>query len=446
MVPRTCLALPVALMLATVPAWAQQDHDHGAPPAPAAKPQQDQGTPPAEAHVHETGANALFSSREASGTSWLPAASPMYAGMRRAGAWELMWHGNAFLQVLHENAEGGRGATQGGSINWLMGMARRPAGMGRFGVRSMLSLEAATIAGCGYPDLLASGELCDGDSIHDRQHPHDFVMELAVDYERPLAGVVRWQLYAGLAGEPALGPAAYPHRLSAMPNPIAPLGHHWFDASHITYGVVTAGVFGQRWKAEGSVFNGREPDENRWNLDLAPLDSYSGRVWFAPSSALALQISAGHLEEAEAEPGGLPRVDVDRITASLGYHRQQGEGSFVAATVGWGRNVEHDEATHALLAEANVMRNDRHTWFGRLEIAEKSAHDLHVHDVEDVFTVGKLQVGYTRYLQSWRGLTAGIGGAVSAAIVPSDLSQLYGSRVSPGVAVFLTVRPSRHQM
>jgi hypothetical protein len=113
-------------------------------------------------------------------------------------------------------------------------MARRPLGAGWFGLRSMVSLEPLTIRGCGYPDLLATGELCDGDNIHDRQHPHGLFMEVAAEFDRPLTRSVRWQVYGALAGEPALGPPAFPHRVSAMPNPIAPIKHHWLDATRRT--------------------------------------------------------------------------------------------------------------------------------------------------------------------------------------------------------------------
>jgi hypothetical protein len=132
-------------------------------------------------------------------------------------------------------------------------------------------------------------------------------MELAATYDRPLVRDIRLQLYGGPAGEPALGPTAFPHRISAMPSPLAPISHHWLDSTHITYGVVTGGVYGKRWKAETSVFNGREPDEDRTNFDFGALDSWSGRVWFLPTSRWALQVSAGHLTEAEAgHDGGHP--------------------------------------------------------------------------------------------------------------------------------------------
>ena len=217
---------------------------------------------------------AAQSAREGSGTSWLPDSSPMYAVHVQRGAWMLMAHENAFLQFLHES--GRRGDDDAGSINWFMGMAQRNAGRGHLGLRGMLSLEPWTIRGCGYPDLLASGEQCHGDAIHDRQHPHDFAMEIAAEYDAPLTGTTRWQVYGGPSAEPALGPVAYPHRVSAMPNPIAPIAHHWLDATHVSFGVVTGGVYGQRWKLETSAFNGREPDENRKDFDFGALDSVSG--------------------------------------------------------------------------------------------------------------------------------------------------------------------------
>jgi hypothetical protein len=434
------LAITIGLTIAAP--LAAQDHQHE-PAAPA--PQS-----PAGEHQHDHGANAagqpLFPSREASGTAWLPETTPMYALHGRVGAWEWMGHGNVFAQFLYEAAAEHRGAAQAGSINWAMGMARRNIGAGRFGVRAMLSLEPATIPGCGYPDLLATGEFCDGDSIHDRQHPHDLFMELAAEYERPLRGSLRWQIYAGLAGEPALGPVAFPHRLSAMPNPVAPTGHHWLDATHITFGVVTGALFTPRWKAEVSVFNGREPDENRWDLDFAPLDSVSGRFSYAPSPAMVLQVSAGHLNEAEAAHALQPRVDVQRVTASATYHHQLRTASVWATTVGWGVNGEDGEATNSAMLESSLTLDDRHVWYGRAEVSGKAAHDLHVHESNEVFTVGKLQGGYTRYLSPRGGFSPGFGGEISASIVPAYLVPRYGNRVNLGLGFFVTLRPASHQM
>ena len=378
--------------------------------------------------------------REGSGTAWLPDDSPMYAIHAMRGSWMLMFHENAFLQYLHE--PGTRGADQGGSINWVMGMAQRNLGRGRLGFRGMFSLEPWSIRGCGYPDLLATGEQCDGEKIHDRQHPHDLVMELAAEHNAPIAGDVRWQVYAALVGEPALGPVAYPHRISAMPNPLAPIGHHWFDSTHITFGVVTGGVYAKKWKAETSVFNGREPDQERTDFDFAALDSVSGRVWFLPTPRLALQVSAGHLNEAEPGEDGGPRADVNRVTASVTYHSQFRANSIWATTIAWGRNSESDHASNALLVETNVTLDQRDSWFGRFEVAGKSAHDLAVPESSGDFTVTKLQGGFTRYLPAWNGFQPGLGAALSLSVVPDSLKPAYGGRANTGVAVYLTLRPA----
>jgi hypothetical protein len=229
-----------------------------------------------------------------------------------------------------------------------------------------------------------------------------------------------------------------------MVTPLAPISHHWLDATHITFGVVTAGVYGKRWKAEGSVFNGREPDEHRVDFDFGALDSWSGRAWFLPTARWALQASAGHLTEAEAGHDQGPRVDVDRVTASATYHRRFDQTNIWATTLAWGLNKEADsDATTALLAETSVTLRDRDAFFSRVEWSRKSAHDLGF-ESHELRTVAKLEGGYTRYLGSWRGLTPGVGFGLSAAIVPRSLETAYGRRVNAGIAAYLTLRPSDH--
>ncbi len=387
-----------------------------------------------------SGSRDIPATRDGSGTSWLPDETPMYAFHAQARGWMLMGHGNAYLQHLRES--GDRGSQQTGSINWLMGMAQRPAGRGRVTVRGMVSIEPWSIGGCGYPDLLATGEVCEGEAIHDRQHPHDLFMELSAQYDRPLGKGVRLQVYGGPVGEPALGPVAFMHRISGLPNAVAPITHHWFDSTHITYGVVTGGLYGRRWKAEASAFNGREPDEQRTDFDFGAMDSWSGRVWFLPSPRWALQFSTGRLNEAEPGHDGGPPVDLDRLTASATYHRTMPENVIWATTLGWGRNAEGGgEATTALLLETSLTVRDRHAWYGRFEWAAKSGHDLAVAG-HGVFDVAKLQGGYTHYLTAWKGLTPGVGGAVSAGLVPRRLAPEYGGRFTPGFALYLTLRPA----
>src|SRR6185436_1806476 len=171
-------------------------------------------TPAAHQH-HETNASTieLFPMRDASGTAWLPDQTPMFGSEHTWGGWNVMLMGVAFTPYLYEPGDvhrtGGFSTHQFVSTNWGMLMARRRVGTARVGLRAMMSVEPWTVPGCGYINFLATGEICEGDTIHDRQHPHDLFMELAADYDRRLRGSWRWQVYGGLAGEPALGPPAF---------------------------------------------------------------------------------------------------------------------------------------------------------------------------------------------------------------------------------------------
>lgn len=391
----------------------------------------------------------LGSARDASGTSWVPDESATHGVMRHQGAWMLMLHGNGFLEFIKTGSD--RGDDQFGSINWIMGMAQRPAGGGQLQFRLMLSAEPATVGRCGYPTLLQSGEFCRGEALHDRQHPHDFVMEASVGYRRPINDAIAFEVYGGPAGDPALGPTAFAHRPSAMPNPVAPISHHWLDSSHISFGVLTGGVYGRRWKTEASIFNGREPDDQRWGLEAAPLDSYAARLWFMPTPQWALQVSAGHLAEAEFRTSR-PRTDVNRITASATYHRLVNDRLW-ATTVAWGQNREPDDpvshgsaedahTTAALTAETAADVTAKDTVFGRAEMAGKTASELSLPaGTGQMFTVGKLQAGYTRWLRDTGGLRIGVGGSAGVSLIPEALSSAYGGRSAGEFAVFLTVRP-----
>jgi hypothetical protein len=291
--------------------------------------------------------------------------------------------------------------------------------------------------------MLATGEFCDGDPIHEKQHPHDMVMELAASYTWPLASGLYLQIYGGPVGEPALGPGAFMHRASSMVNPIAPIAHHWLDSTHVSYGVATAGVFRARWKAEASLFNGREPDENRRDLDLDRLDSYSGRLWWMPSPSWAVQVSTARLTEVELTHDGDGRLDRDVVTASVSHsrHLQAPEGVW-ASTVAWSRVQETEERpTQFLLVETSLAQNAHDTWFGRAEVGTKSPDDLSFHGVVESQGMGKLQGGYVRHMDARSGWQPGVGFTVSAAIANTRLGPRYGSRVTYGGGLFVTLRP-----
>jgi hypothetical protein len=362
----------------------------------------------------------------------------MQGQMRDRGTWMLMLHGNAFVQYIEAGGE--RGDRQLGSINWIMGMAQRDLAGGKLLIKSMISAEPLTVGRCGYPTLLSSGEQCHGLPLHDQQHPHDVFMEVAAQYRRAVTKAVAIEVYGGPAGEPALGPTAFPHRLSALPNPIAPVSHHWLDSTHITFGVVTGALYGRTWKAEASLFNGREPDDRRFDLDIGALDSYSGRIWFMPTPAWALQVSAGRLTEAEEhEDGSLE--DLTRVTASATYHRLV-DSRLWATTIAWGQNRETGHSTPAFVAETALDLTAHDVVFARGEMVQKTASELVLPlDRDEPFTVGKAQIGYTRWLAQGRGVRAGLGGGVGVSFVPKELRPFYGGARAAEATVYFTIRP-----
>jgi hypothetical protein len=427
-------------------------------PASGAAEQQ-QPTPP-DVHEHvAVSAPLLTPTREASGSAWLPVETPMYGTHRPWRGWDLRVDGVGAVQLLAEPGDrhrtGGNSTRQVGSVNWVMAMARRSVGGGRFGLRTMFSAEPWTVSRCGHISFLATGEVCERDSVHDRQQPHDLFMELAADYERRLRGEWHWQLYAGLAGEPALGPPGYTHRVSARINPIGPITHHWLDATHVSFGIVTAGVHNQRWKLEASLFNGREPDESRVDLDLSSLDSLAVRISFLPTARLSLQVSGARLRDAWTDFPFPNQDPATRVTASAIYHVPMGANGIWASTLAVGANHAResvsggvlDATTAAALVESALTLADRHTFFGRAELGGMPAHHLHAHEYSaSVFTIGKIQAGYVRSMAAWRGLVPGIGATAALSLLPSQLAPRYSGQVAPSFGVFLSLRAARHQM
>ena len=381
--------------------------------------------------------------RTGSGTTWIPDAVTLPARHFMAGPWEVMLHGFAFGQYISQG--GPRGEDQFGSLNWAMLMASRNLAGGRFQARTMLSLDPATVTRRGYPLLLQSGEIIDGAPIVDRQHPHDFWMELGVLYERAVSSSLGISLYAAPSGEPALGPVAFMHRPSAMDNPLAPLGHHWQDATHISFGVLTAGIFGKTWKLEGSAFNGREPDEERWDFDRMKLDSWSGRLTINPGPAWSASVGYGYLDSPEALS---PGESQHRLTAAILHGKPLGADGQWSTTLVYGANQTSEHGrSHSIGLESEAILDARNTVFMRSERAEKSAHDLALDDApfnfdpDETLPVSSVSLGYIRELGRGWGATLGVGAMGTVNFVPSSLSDIYGSRSPLGAVVFLRVRP-----
>lgn len=368
-------------------------------------------------------------SRNGSGTGWLPDASPVHGYMFHSEEWMYMIHGNLFLRYNNQDItdRGSRGDAKFDAPNWVMGMGQTRVGnRGLFRFSSMLSLDPLTVGGEGYPLLFQSGETWQGEPLVDRQHPHDLFSELSVGYSHMFSGNVDAFIYFGYPGESAFGPVVFMHRPSSLYNPDAPIGHHWQDATHITFGVGTLGFRYKNLKLEGSLFTGREPDEERYGFDHPRFDSWSVRLSYNPSPSWALQVSRARMKDVH-ELG--PREDINKITASAIHALQLGPDTFLNSAAVWGyNNAEGHHARNAVLLESALSMNT--TIYGKYEWVEKSTEDLLLN--EDMyghgalFPVNTVTLGIQQDLFSVRKTNMAVGAQATWYRADSQLDSLYG--------------------
>jgi len=425
------LATAVALSMVPVAALAQQ-MDMPGMEMPATKPP---ATPSMEQHpMKMTGALGPYPmQRESSGTAWQPDTSEHTGLHEMSGEWMLMAHG--VVNLVYDHQSGLRGDDKAFVSGMLMGMAQRPLGNGTFQLKAMVSPDPL-MGRRGYPLLLASGETADGQTqLIDRQHPHDLFMELSASVSQQLGRNSSVFVYGGLPGEPAFGPPAFMHREAIMDSPEAPITHHWLDSTHITFGVITAGVVADRFKVEVSRFNAREPDQHRWNIETGPLDSTSVRLSWNPARTLALQGSWGHFVSPEQlEPG----VNQKRLSASLLWADEVTPGWRAAATLAWGRKTVEHHKDDAFAAEAS-LKHRGWTLFGRGEMTE-NRELLGLEEHGPAFQVGKVSAGAVRDFRIADHWSLGAGGLFSVNFVPDALAPLYGGNNPVGAMGFVRLK------
>jgi hypothetical protein len=371
--------------------------------------------------------------REGSGTSWQPDNSPHEGIHAQYGEWMTMWH--ALFNGVYDNQGGPRGDTKTFVSGMAMAMTERQVDASTFGFRAMLSPDPF-MGASGYPLLLATGETADGRTpLIDRQHPHDLFMELAATYSYQFAKTSSVYLYAGLPGDPALGPSAFMHRASGLDNPEAPITHHWLDSTHITYGVLTAGVVLDTVKLEASTFRGREPDQYRYDIEAPKFDSYSARASWNPTKELSMQVSWGHLASPEQL---VPMVNENRLTASLSYTTQFNKGDLWATTLAWGRKYNSPGNTmDGYLAESELIFKNGITLFAR---AERLQNDelLELGEIvtglvttpQPVYTVNKVSAGGIYDFIHIQNMKLGVGALASRYGIPDALKSEYGDPTS----------------
>lgn len=401
---------------------------------------------PMEMSMSSVYSRYLPMTRNGSGTGWVPDASPMYGIMKHEGKWMFMFHGDIFprYNVQDISNKGSRGGAKWDAPDMLMAMGQRKIGSrGLFHFSVMLSTDALITGGSGYPLLFQSGESWKNKPLVDRQHPHDLFSELSVSYAHAFSPKADVFLYVGYPGEPALGPVTFMHRPSGMFIPDAPIGHHWEDATHITFGVATLGFRLGKFKLEGSSFTGREPDENRYDFDKPRFDSWSSRLSFNPSANWAIQVSHGYIKSPELLR---PSENVHRTTASATYVYPFTEKNYLAATALWGLNRSPAQSpSNAALLEVTA-KIARTAIYIRYEWVQKSSEELNLDATEygntGNFPLQAATAGIGYDLFSTHRLTVAAGVQASVYQAASRLEALYGNK-PVAIECYLHIYPVR---
>ncbi|HEY2352635.1 MAG TPA: hypothetical protein VGH83_08990 [Candidatus Acidoferrum sp.] len=451
-------AMAAVVLLSPLCAWAQESTPQGGDVSPANDMSQNdmsqmnmsgaQSAKNAMMHMHAVTFAQEIEHHSSSGTSAEPNSTPAPMLMATKGQWRFMFHANVFISDLQQPAP--RGADRFFSTNWFMGMAQRQAGPGVFTARVMLSLEPATVTNRRYPLPFQQGETAFGLPIVDGQHPHDFIMELAALYDLKLGDRSLLSFYFAPVGDPALGPTAYPHRASALEDPVGTLGHHQEDSTHIADEVVTVGITHRILRLEVSGFHGREPDEFRWNIDSGKIDSWSTRLTVQPGRNWSGQYSYGRL----ASPEGLfPEENQERMTASVMYNKplaagQTGNGNW-ASTALWGRTRSLGDGAifNSYLIESTLRFRMRNYVWTRMENADRS-NELLLGEkaLPPGFRetrIGRVQaytVGYSHDFDVIPHVASAVGVQVMTYGVPDILQPIYGAHPVGGL-LFVRFRP-----
>src|SRR5580698_630560 len=429
---RTGLYLPLIALLVISSLAQDADHDRNM----SAQSQSAQTMPNMSGMtMNDAALSSMPSFHASSGTAWQPASvtDPMWMFSR--GGWQFMFHGTVFITY---NQQGGpRGEGKAESTNYLMTMQQHRLGSGMILLRQMFSAESLTSPHPGFPELFQTGETYHGQPLVDHQHPHNVFAELALYYTVRINKNVSWLFYGAAAGDPALGPVAYMHRVSASELPLAPLSHHLQDSTHTSFGVITTGFDVSRFRIEGSVFNGHEPDEKRYTIQFAPLDSWSARLSVAPTKNWTAQYSYGRLEHPEADEPGSQR----RQTASVEYVLPFASGSWATSVI-WGRvhKVFDDHNLNGYLLETTANFKLRNYAFSRIELVDKD--ELFPDNPSyPSYRIGAYTFGGARDLVQSRLWQLALGADFTFYSKPASLDSAYGQN-PVSFQIFLRVRPA----
>ncbi len=374
-------------------------------------------------------------SMEGSGTSWQPESSSMPFYIINSGGWSYYVRGSVFPRYTNQARR--RGRSKFDAPNWFLGQAQTNVGLkSEISFRGILSFERITEGRNGYPLLLQTGSTIHYVPAADRQHPNDFISELSSTFSTSMSDKSTAFFYIGYPGEPAVGPPAFYLRQSSRYIPDAPIGLQWQDASRVSFGVITLGMTFNKFKIEGSVFNGNRPDENRYGFDKLKLNSYGGRFSYNPISNLALQLSAGKIKD-EFSPG----LNLTRTTASVLYTARLNSSASWASSFIWGENnINITGRQESFLSESNLNFRD-FAVYARLEFVQKTMGELGItENFNQKLWLGEFTAGLDKEFSISNSINFAIGFQGTLYGIPHELSAYYGNHPA-SYEVYLSFQP-----
>ena len=364
----------------------------------------------------------------------------------------LMLHGNIFgTRVTTQGPRGGHAFV---STQMVMVDAGTSVGDNHYlNLDVMLTAEKWTVPFSGTPLLLQYGDLNHLSAPYiDNQHPHHSpIMGLTLSDTIWLGKDKNHiKIYFAPRGEATDGPLPFPHRLTGVINPDAPLGHHTAqDLSHISSTVFGASLKLGQFRYEASVYNGREYSPDVVTLPVRIPNSLSARVIFELNDQWSFYLSHGFIYSGEG-----------RTSASVYSHLALpgGEWKFHNSLI-WGLDTFPGATPLNSFNEEFLFRSKAHRIWGRVEVLQRSSGELGIFRLYDPFTgllikhggvgipfnwapppaspfakvlppiadwVAAITLGYTYNFSSWKEVDLGIGGSITKDLIADVYRPYYG--------------------
>ena len=383
-------------------------------------------------------------SRDASGTAWQPDASPLNAVHFMSDDWMFMVHGLVFAG-WDDQSSTRRGNNLFMSTNWGMLMAQRELAGGELTLRrccrsSPRRSDAAAIRCCCRAARRWAASRCTTASIRTTLHGARRALPPRAQRRRRRRALPRARRASRRSVRPASRTGA--RRWAIRSRRSATTGRTRRTSASAWSRAACSRGFG---KLEASWFNGREPDANRWDLDLREprLVLRSGSPRIRPTN-WSLQISGGRLHSPE-QPRARGRSDSSDRLGDLRprrlRRRQLGDDRGLRRELAAGRAADLRSAARV---EPRARRAPHAVRARRVRAQDRARPGRSASRATDNrYGTAQTTLGYLYDFAPVWSVVPGLGAAFTVDYLGHDLERFYGERVGYGFMVFARLTAPR---